>query len=113
MSDRCDECGAGLDQPSRCTGPHPRANLAWRIVLAVEQEISGRRGIGWDEADPEVQDEIREVLAAIVAREMEGKAPYGYCPECGIPGESRERRLGGNDTCESGHTYPSMEARTR
>jgi hypothetical protein len=44
--------------------------------------------------------------------ELRGKiAPYGYCPHCGKAGVSRERRLEGNDTCESGHVYPSRAAR--
>lgn len=34
-------------------------------------------------------------------------APYGYCPVCGQPGISRERRLDGDDRCASGHAYPS------
>lgn len=39
-----------------------------------------------------------------------GENIYGYCPTCGEPGELRERRPNGNDTCEAGHTYPSAEA---
>lgn len=35
---------------------------------------------------------------------------YGNCPLCGAPGVTRERRLGGNDRCERGHTYPSAKA---
>ncbi len=35
---------------------------------------------------------------------------YGFCPVCGAPGETRERRANGNDTCENGHTYPSKDA---
>jgi len=38
-------------------------------------------------------------------------APYGYCPHCLKPGVSRERRPDGNDTCQSGHVYPSRCAR--
>lgn len=37
--------------------------------------------------------------------------PYGYCPECGAPGFSRERRRNGNDECEAGHVYPSKTAK--
>lgn len=33
--------------------------------------------------------------------------PYGLCPQCGAPGASREKRIGGNDICENNHTYPS------
>ena len=35
---------------------------------------------------------------------------YGYCPQCGGLGMSRERRLNGNDRCENGHSYPSSTA---
>ncbi len=37
---------------------------------------------------------------------------YGYCPQCGGMGMSRERRLNGNDRCENGHSYPSSTAVT-
>lgn len=36
--------------------------------------------------------------------------PYGFCPICGKPGVSRERRPDGNDKCQAGHQYPSMAA---
>lgn len=35
---------------------------------------------------------------------------YGYCPECGEPGESRQRLINGNDRCIMGHSYPSSDA---
>ena len=38
--------------------------------------------------------------------------PYGYCPKCGAPGRTRERRPNGNDLCENGHLYPSRQARS-
>lgn len=38
------------------------------------------------------------------------KSQYGYCPACGAPGRLRERRPGGNDTCENRHVYPSRDA---
>lgn len=37
-------------------------------------------------------------------------APYGYCPICGAPGCTRERRLNGNDECTNGHSYPSAKS---
>ena len=40
------------------------------------------------------------------------KTPYGFCPTCGEPGRSRERRPDGNDRCGKGHTYPSRLAVT-
>ena len=38
------------------------------------------------------------------------KHPYGFCPVCGEPGNERERRPDGNDTCVNEHTYPSRNA---
>ncbi len=38
------------------------------------------------------------------------KQIYGRCPLCGSFGKSRERRFGGNDTCEKGCVYPSKTA---
>lgn len=35
---------------------------------------------------------------------------YGRCPQCGAPGLTRERCLGGNDRCQAGHEYPSRSA---
>ena len=35
---------------------------------------------------------------------------YGFCPMCGAPGFSRERRPNGDDVCERGHKYPSLNA---
>jgi hypothetical protein len=34
----------------------------------------------------------------------------GYCPICGSPGRSREKRPNGDDLCEAGHKYPSSSA---
>jgi hypothetical protein len=39
-----------------------------------------------------------------------GIAPIGLCPICGAPGRFRERRIHGDDICENGHHYPSVEA---
>lgn len=86
------------------------------------------------QSSPYACDENAEVLAAVkAAREALGKPlarrvaqgvfgrkkphtsdpkpPYGYCPICGGIGVKRERRLGGNDICVAGHTYPSAEAK--
>lgn len=38
------------------------------------------------------------------------KSVYGFCPVCGAKGKTRERRPNGDDTCESGHKYPSSTA---
>lgn len=56
---------------------------------------------------------VAEQLTAPEPRILcEVKAPYGYCPVCGAPGESRERRPNGNDTCVNGHIYGSRAALT-
>jgi hypothetical protein len=36
-----------------------------------------------------------------------GENPYGTCPHCRDVIVLRERRPGGNDTCASGHVFPS------
>lgn len=36
--------------------------------------------------------------------------PYGWCPICGSPAVSRERRLNGNETCAKGHIYPLWQS---
>ncbi len=36
--------------------------------------------------------------------------PFGFCPVCGEPGVSRERRPNGNDICTNNHTYLSVHA---
>ena len=40
-----------------------------------------------------------------------GASLYGYCPTCGAPGVSRERRPNGDDQCTNGHVYPSADAK--
>ena len=35
---------------------------------------------------------------------------YGYCPECGAEGVTRERRPNGYDKCARGHSYKSNRA---
>lgn len=45
--------------------------------------------------------------------ETVNEAPYGYCPQCGAPGATRERCPDGNDVCQRGHTYPSRLAMSK
>lgn len=53
-----------------------------------------------------------ESVAREDAAAMGQQFPYGYCPTCGAPGVTRERRPGGDDTCSGNpsHTYPSASA---
>ncbi|MCH8178174.1 MAG: hypothetical protein IIA02_00110 [Proteobacteria bacterium] len=52
----------------------------------------------------------RAALTQRPAAQDEREAPYGYCPECGAPGVTRERRPDGDDKCSNGHRYPSRSA---
>lgn len=45
-----------------------------------------------------------------IRRQPEPEDPHGRCPHCGAKCVKRERRPGGNDTCENGHVYPSSAA---
>jgi hypothetical protein len=49
-------------------------------------------------------------LCRVAGRNSSERYAYGLCPLCSAPGVARERRLGGNDRCSSGHTYPSSTA---
>jgi HK97 family phage portal protein len=63
--------------------------------------------------EPEEEEEEEEDDETITEEEndMENETnPYGFCPKCGAPGKTRERRPDGNDTCENGCTYPSKDA---
>jgi hypothetical protein len=40
----------------------------------------------------------------------QNKNVYGFCPICGSPGKTRERRMNGDDICEKGHKYPSKDS---
>lgn len=40
--------------------------------------------------------------ASVVNKEDKG---YGFCPTCGEPGVSRERRIDGFAECENGHKF--------
>ena len=39
-----------------------------------------------------------------------GSTHLGFCPKCHVPGCTRERYPDGNDTCQNGHVYPSLDA---
>lgn len=56
-------------------------------------------------------EENRDRQAEREALQPSKSSPYGYCPICGAPGASRERRPNGNDTCLRGHTYTSRDSR--
>jgi len=57
------------------------------------------------------KEAIDELLALRSRDAGDEEVPYGYCPVCGTPGISRERRPNGNDRCRNGHVYPSTNAK--
>lgn len=53
---------------------------------------------------------ISKIVKVEKERNVMKKVLYGYCPVCGAPGRTRERRPNGDDTCENRHKYPSKDA---
>ena len=51
-----------------------------------------------------------DALRTALEQQAEPVAVYGYCPDCGAKGVTRERRPNGDDKCTNGHTYPSSTA---
>src|SRR5690606_8674226 len=64
------------------------------------------------QADQDVRavDRVFDVQARRWRFVENAESVYGYCPICGRPGISRERRPNGNDRCEASHVYPSRDA---
>jgi hypothetical protein len=49
---------------------HSQADVAQRIVAAIECDLSDRRGMGWDDIDEETQDAIRDAWAGLIRRQL-------------------------------------------
>lgn len=70
-SSRCEDCGGLWNRPglSRCRRrKHARPDIAQKIVAEIEYDLTDRRGMGWDNVDENVQEEIRDRWAGIVRR---------------------------------------------
>ena len=79
----------------------------------LKQAISALQCAKRGHCDHAMADEAISALEALTQRpaaQTEREAPYGYCPECGAPGVTRERRPDGDDKCSNGHRYPSRSA---
>lgn len=72
-------------------------------MVSVIYGLTINRGVEESLAMSEIRDFVSELMAAV--------SPYGRCPHCDSFAVSRERRPNGNDTCASGHVYPSTAAR--
>lgn len=88
-------------------------------LVAIAQELDSSKALSWLAACKTLQQlgyayhgaELwKPPLGLRPAAQTEREAPYGYCPECGAPGVTRERRPDGDDKCSNGHRYPSRSA---
>lgn len=84
-----------------------RAELADRLRGWMDRYLDRRYG---PEEVPSALAPTPETTPSAAAEVGEKLSTYGFCPKCGEPGVTRERRLGGNDQCKAGHTYPSAAA---
>ncbi len=53
---------------------------------------------------------LDDIVAGHKKPVVDPEAVYGYCPDCGGKGVSRERRPNGFDICENKHKYLSSDA---
>lgn len=53
-------------------GDHAEPDLAQRVVAAVEQDLSDRRGLKreWERTDPDTLDEVRDRWAELVRGQL-------------------------------------------
>lgn len=90
---------------------HAEAMLgALRLLVAAKDE---KDRFGTTPRYEALKAEGWKAARAIVAKLESPQPPapvLGYCPICGAPGLSREKRPFGNDRCEAGHCYPSSNA---
>lgn len=82
-------------------------NELLKLALSAVQELYKREGF----QDDQLRDRaINELTKAINKSSNLDANTYGFCPFCGQPGISRERRLNGYDKCKGSHNYPSRNA---
>lgn len=77
IDDRCEYCGGRFDKPGffDCDKDcHPVPDLAERIVRAIETDMNGRSGMGFDtiDIDEDIQYEIRDKWVELVRAEIKG-----------------------------------------
>lgn len=89
-------------------------DLARDIVAKIDPDFDLAKIKGPEEAEAEEEEGGEEGAGEEGEEEggedMDKEAPYGFCPKCGAPGKTRERKPNGNDTCAEGCTYPSKDA---
>lgn len=87
------------------------------ISIARSVACTAMQALGHEATDFKLRDRVivsisQKIDEAMDAACQEMVRPYGLCFHCGAKCVRRERRLGGNDTCEMGHVYPSSSALT-
>jgi hypothetical protein len=92
-------------------------------LIAAEKNISlaqrdlfeymyvNKNDVRASEIHNELKNLSNRISTLIKDRPIKKVVGYGFCPQCGAKGVSRERRINGNDKCENGHSYPSREAK--
>ena len=73
--DKCEQCDGYTSKPALwgCKMQHPKPCLSEKIVLAIEADLSCRKGVGWGEVDGDLQQEIRDDLAFVVQRILDAE----------------------------------------
>ena len=79
----------------------------FRVPVAVSKSEGMSTGIGGDGGFAVPPEEKSSTPTIPEPQEVNA---YGNCPHCGQPGQMRERRPDGNDTCVNGHVYRSRLA---
>lgn len=74
-------------------------NLCWQVG---DELLLRQVGDGFEIENTRTRDRVPVVV--------ESDNPYGLCPHCGAEIVKRERRINGNDTCKSGHVFPSASS---
>lgn len=85
------------------------ARQALEALEHAEKDAADFQRLNTDQTSVAIKS-LRQALTQRPAAQTEREAPYGYCPECGAPGVTRERRPDGDDKCSNGHRYPSRSA---
>lgn len=71
--EHCDQCGGRFDRPGLfgCGEErHPVCDFAQTIVAIIEDDLTDRRGCGWDDIDEDTQQDIRDVWSELIRDEV-------------------------------------------
>ncbi len=84
-----------------------------RIAAALDNRVSTESKVAEGKtAAAQVRKELDAIVDGQKKNITDPEALYGYCPDCGGKGVTRERTINGFDTCENKHKYLSSDAST-